>query len=933
MDPSDGVSASKVGADGLGSVPSSAQSSVSPLTPERTTLCALSLFYVHQTLTSASLGGNTSASGEHDHCYDENMENDAFHAREVAEKVEQVMMCLPRLQREALGAASKGEVLSDRVQERICHFLTRHLSLSHGREDKTGASKSKSKSRSLESSPCDSLGDLKERLSQFLGPGNKKSVLEIHFALDTFIQAMETPDDLNMFFLQLKKLLCRSDTHHASSSAGLNEAERFQAVNNSLVEPNSILGVFLRECCVSFELLSFEGVGRLLRRVKAYQGLHEQGLSTSCDKGEGVAETGTKTTKAKAAAAAAAGKRLDSKDSSVLLSQYLSDVGARDYYSALSSLHTYFDYSAGSHQGLAQLDTRLGNFEHATLEMAQLHVEFGHMWEGIKALEETLRSSQQNTNHICLIHALALMCQVLATPEYCFNQSKLATKVMGCDAGFLYILQDCNKRHLHLLLHHCMQRARALKLPHIEAFACVEILKQKLHWSPNNGKASEEMEQIRKLLDEIFYLVNNESAETDSGSAALEDLGLDFNSKLNIYTDTANTRDMLRAGPGSVKKLVEDLILNLQLVQVTLWESKGFREYAISLAKQILAKDPKRETALVLLTSYTLLQKGIHPARKVLREYEEDLKGRKHQKKKGGSTEEEVEEVEEGRGREMEFHCKSKHIRCAGMMVDFSDHMYNGRYSSARKVASGMALLCNASEMFDVNIFIESQMCKFLALLESGEYQGSHEAINLAFGMAFKSGLRRQCLQCLLLYGRQYLALGDPLSALPYVISAYQQSKSMQMDAIFNEAVYMLAYVWMSLGGPLLKKATRLLSRHLSSIASKCSLEIQGRAHLLLAKCLLSLQGDREKGKDKDKDKDKAQQRENVNQNSKALLLKHLHCARKVFITAGHTVLSREACHLSALVFNSFGMAEEREEAAKDFMNLQKKIADSAINA
>ena len=68
--------------------------------------------------------------------------------------------------------------------------------------------------------------------------------------------------------------------------------------------------------------------------------------------------------------------------------------------------------------------------------------------------------------------------------------------------------------------------------------------------------------------------------------------------------------------------------------------------------------------------------------------------------------------------------------------------------------------------------------------------------------------------------------------------------------------------------------------------------------------------------------------RESENERNKTLLLKHLQCAREVFATAGHSVLSLEAWHLSALVFNLFGMTEERNEAAKQFCNLQKKIAN-----
>ena len=89
---------------------------------------------------------------------------------------------------------------------------------------------------------------------------------EINSALCDFLQSMETPDDLNMFFAQVHKLVWRERRQ---------ESQGFQSSHGGpgcVVEPHSLLGVFLRECCVGFELLSFEGVGRLLRRVGAFQG-------------------------------------------------------------------------------------------------------------------------------------------------------------------------------------------------------------------------------------------------------------------------------------------------------------------------------------------------------------------------------------------------------------------------------------------------------------------------------------------------------------------------------------------------------------------------------------------------------------------------------------------------------------------------------------
>ena len=836
----------------LGEASSSSKRGHVKLTPAKTTLCGLALFYCYQNAARmARVMGNGRERGDmmelEDDCFE-----DAQAATDLAERMERVVESLPNQQREALGAASKGGTLSEEGLDRLCDLLIESIvglresnARKEGKENMDSGLKTKGPMSRDVSERESSFSGLQGRVSKAMGEDCMEDASEVNTALTFFLQAMETPDDLNMFFLQLHKLVWSERQQH----------EDQRVLLNSVFEPNSLLGVFLRECCVSFELLSFEGVGRLLRKIKCYQGSHQE-LSTSDARDQ-------------RAEAEGGGGGGNAKMNAKLLNQFMSHVRLKDYYSALNSLHTYFDYSSGSHQGLAQMDTRLGNFEHATLEMAQLHVKFGHLSEGIKALEETLRSSQQNTNHICLIHSLALMCQVLSMPEYCFNQSKVATRGTQSDAGYLYILNNSNRKHLHSLLYHCLQRARALKLPHIEAFACVEMMKQKLLCAPNNQKTSEEMKQIGRLLDEILYVVNNESAETDSGVAALEDLGLEFNSKLNLYTDVLNTREMLRSGPGSVKGLVEDLCTTLQLLQVTRWEMKGCREYAMSLTRQVLSKDG-RDAAIVLLTLYTLHQKGLDAARETLENYKSGKAGQRN-----GSRN----------------HLKSKHVKYAELMIEFNQFMYVGKCCEGAKVASEMALLCTANHIFDVNIFVEAQMCKGLALMEAGENRGAQEALDVAFKVAFKSGLRRQCLECLLLFGRFYLGVGDWGSALPYVLSAYQQSKRMKMAEMEMEAVVELAQVYKATG--LRERALKLLQ---AGDIEKCRATLQCRAKLLLATLLGT-------------------------EHSEAAV-EHCQAASAIASQIGHKKLLKESCWLLALFCNKVGMVEKRDQAASLFRQI-----------
>ena len=64
---------------------------------------------------------------------------------------------------------------------------------------------------------------------------------------------------------------------------------------------------------------------------------------------------------------------------------------------------------------------------------------------------------------------------------------------------------------------------------------------------------------------------------TDAGDAALEDLGLEPCPRLSLYPAAAGGSEMLRAGAGSARGLVEELAASLELLRVARWQDKGCR--------------------------------------------------------------------------------------------------------------------------------------------------------------------------------------------------------------------------------------------------------------------------------------------------------------------------------------------------------------------
>lgn len=82
--------------------------------------------------------------------------------------------------------------------------------------------------------------------------------------LGSRLPSLSTPEELFQFFQGLKELLAPASY---TSDGGRGEDESL------LILPNSLLGQFLRRCILAFNVLSFEGSGRLVVELNAYRWL------------------------------------------------------------------------------------------------------------------------------------------------------------------------------------------------------------------------------------------------------------------------------------------------------------------------------------------------------------------------------------------------------------------------------------------------------------------------------------------------------------------------------------------------------------------------------------------------------------------------------------------------------------------------------------
>ena len=94
--------------------------------------------------------------------------------------------------------------------------------------------------------------------------------------------------------------------------------------------------------------------------------------------------------------------------------KYLSALSAKDWESAVDSLHRYFDYFFfASHSmlrgGASDSSGPITLASYAALNLAAVHYRFGHRLSAIQAVHEAVRIAHQNNEHEALTVALSLL--------------------------------------------------------------------------------------------------------------------------------------------------------------------------------------------------------------------------------------------------------------------------------------------------------------------------------------------------------------------------------------------------------------------------------------------------------------------------------------------------------------------------------------------
>ena len=140
---------------------------------------------------------------------------------------------------------------------------------------------------------------------------------------------------------------------------------------------------------------------------------------------------------------------------------------ARIVEPSVESLHRYFDSANAAAAATAPpagpnaaADRRRSEMQWADLNLARLHLSFGHRQLALQAIYEAMRSAQQNEDNVCLAHALLWLAHVHdgACAEDAFDEATDSTLAQGSAPA-------------KSLLQRCLARAHELQLPELAALA------------------------------------------------------------------------------------------------------------------------------------------------------------------------------------------------------------------------------------------------------------------------------------------------------------------------------------------------------------------------------------------------------------------------------------------------------------------------------
>ncbi|CAL9168755.1 unnamed protein product [Musa hybrid cultivar] len=583
--------------------------------------------------------------------------------------------------------------------------------------------------------------------------------------------------------------------------------------------------------------------------------------------------------------------------------QYLNALYHNDYLSALDELHCYFDYSAGmeglfSRSPSPSSEFEVGRYETALLCLGTLQCHFGHPKKALEALTEAVRISQQNNDDSCLAYTLAAICKLLSEIGISNMTGIIGSPYsLGTTTGLGTPLST--QQQLLVLLKRSLERADHLKLTNLLAFNHLALAKfdlkhvkkpllsfgpkasMKLRTCPTS--VCRELRLSSHVLSEFgadgLLQLNDTGAFSTSwlknvsavGNPWLKKLQKPRSLSVNDY-DTFQFYAQPNPMPGSVLQLAGASYL----LRATSWEHYGSAPlvrmnalvYATCFADA--ASSSELSLAYVKLIQHLSVFKGYTEAFNALKLAED------------------------------KFSVSSTHIRLLKLQLLHERALHRGNLQEAQQVCDQFGVLASSVTGVDMELKTEASLRHARTLLAANQYSQAAAVASNLFCTCYKFNMQVENATVLLLLAEIHKKSGDAVLGLSYVLASLSFCKTFNLDLLEASATVTLAELWLSLGSSHAKKASSLIYQALPMILGHGGLELRARANIAVAKCLL------------------ADPSYLVSEDPDAVLDPLSQASEELQILEYHE-MAAEAFYLMAIIFNSLGRLDERENAAASF--------------
>ena len=717
----------------------------------------------------------------------------------------------------------------------------------------------------------------------------------------------------------------------------------------SPVDPDSIVGVFLRRCCVDFDRLSFEGACKVqsvfAHYVREGEGAYDtlekdadgistrdlgdatrRGLRADAAAGDaddaaaeafasggapshpfdprGLADVGVRTPAALVAhvarhihgAVSDVGRtapgdvaaRLDDVAAvapnlpGAHLLRHLDALRAKDFPAAVDHLRRHFDTlaasdgaddpvrssssvgstprpGAGSNAVAGSTDAAAGRerLQSALLALGVAHASFAHGAEALKALNEAVRTAQQNGDESSLaraVAAFAALCASAAGPLASAEGSPAGDRGLGLGTldgslvggagagagvgarggvGGFEAAED-----LRLLLRRCLSQARALEQPHLVAFAELARARHDATrpppvgvggsgsgWVPSVGAeddaeraatsatlhivessppaavaaAARTVESLRHVVATCAAAPPTAAAEAAAAAAATAPVGSDVYPAprgVNCQSSSsAATEVSMRQLTGAASALA-----------AATWDAHGVPAMARVSALRHLRCDASERVERRGQFSSTNSFSPSAPTAAAAADTASALASLAHHAA-----------VEHGPSAASATLATASHrfpredsdaLAAATHRAAHRAATARGDVRSARRAASALAALAPASFAVHSESTAEACRAEAEAFLVGGRLVDARDVAATQFVASQRSGTTHAALRATLTLAETFLAAGAPASALPHALALEHSAAALRLDGVRAAAVVLCVECWLALAGSSVETAS-----------------------------------------------------------------------------------------------------------------------------